>query len=48
MSKQKEGGKTRKYGRAGRKRAAKGRPLSLYIRGKISGEQYFKLVGKSH
>ena len=41
--KAKTGGKgQRKYGRSKRKDAAKGTPFSLFVRGKITGEEYFK------
>jgi hypothetical protein len=43
MANKKAGGKgQRKYGRSGRKQARKGSPISLFVRGKISGEEYFK------
>jgi hypothetical protein len=45
MAKIKAGGKgQRKYGRSKRKDAAKGNPISLFVRNKISAEVYFKLV----
>lgn len=43
--KKKAGGKgQRKYGRTQRKLARRGSPISLFVRGKISGEEYFKLT----
>lgn len=40
----KRGGE-RKKGRSKRKRENRGKPLSLYVRGKITFEQYWKLIG---
>ena len=46
--KAKTGGKgQRKYGRSKRKDAAKGNPMSLFVRNKISAEVYFKLINHS-
>lgn len=39
-------GKSRKMGRENRKRLRKGSPISLYVRGKISFEQYRKQTTK--
>jgi hypothetical protein len=36
--------KGRKIGRKARKQAARMKPCSLYVRGKISAEEYFKLI----
>ena len=44
------GGKRRsgnmKYGREKKKAARKGTPISLFVRGKISGEQYFRFTNQ--
>jgi hypothetical protein len=45
LSKAKSGKKTRKHGRSLRKANAKSKPLSKYVRGKISFEQYYKESG---
>lgn len=46
--KAKIGGKgQRKYGRSKRKFSAKGNPISLFVRNKISGEEYFKLSNQA-
>jgi hypothetical protein len=36
------GGKNRKIGRSKRKAEGRGKPLSLFVRNKISAEEYFK------
>lgn len=50
MAKRKPGGvkqkNKRKYGREKRKATRKGSPISLFVRGKISGEQYFKITNQ--
>jgi hypothetical protein len=37
----------RKHGRQKRKSAGKGNPVSLYARGKITAEHYFKITNQS-
>lgn len=37
----------RKFGRAKRKVNGRGNPISLFVRNKISAEQYFKLTNQS-
>jgi len=46
MSKNKAGG-CRKSGRSERKKKNKGNPISLYVRGKITAENYFKLTNQT-
>lgn len=41
----KQGKNTRKHSRGKRKAAGRNNPLSLYVRGLISAEQYLKLTG---
>ena len=47
---QRNGGKRRsgakKYGRQKKKDSRRGSPISQFARGKISGEQYFKLTNQ--
>ena len=45
MAKQKVGGNSRKIGRSTIKKAGKGKACSLYVRDKITFEQYAKLAG---
>ena len=40
----KQGKKSRKHGREIKKKSRKGTPLSLYVRGKISFNQYQQLT----
>ena len=42
MGKQAKSGDCKTAGRAKRKREGHNKPLSLYVRGKISAERYFK------
>jgi hypothetical protein len=47
-TKAKAGGKgQRKYNRSKKKAAGRGNPISLFVRGKISGEEYFKLTNQA-
>ena len=36
-----------KYGRQKKKASRYGSPISLFVRGKINGEQYFKMTGQA-
>ena len=46
--KAKTGGKgQRKYGRSKKRAAAKGNAISLFARGKITGEEYFKQTNQA-
>jgi len=40
------GGSNKKKGRSARKAKGRTQPLSRYVRGRISGETYFKLSGQ--
>lgn len=46
QSKKRQHGCTRKCGRAERKAKSRTKPLSLYVRGIISAESYFKQTGQ--
>ena len=46
MAKKAGGPGAKKYGRQKKKNAAKGSPLSLFAKGKISGAEYFKLINQ--
>lgn len=39
-----KGGKNKKYGRNKRKAVRKGSPISLFVRGRISAQDYWKLI----
>lgn len=44
----KTGGKgQKKYGRTKKKTAAKGNPIALFVRGKISAAEYFKQTNQT-
>jgi len=43
---QKAKAKGRKIGRSQKKIKGRGNPIALYIRGKISAEEYFRLTGQ--
>ena len=47
MSNQKAGG-CKKSGRTERKRKNRGNPISLFVRGKITAENYFKLTNQTY
>lgn len=47
MAKKHAGGGHKKHGRNQRKQANRGGATSLFVRGKISAEIYFKMTGQS-
>jgi hypothetical protein len=47
MAKKQKGGSQKKIGRSKRKAANRGTPISMFTRGKISAEEYFKLTAQT-
>lgn len=46
MAKKQGGAGAKKYGRTGKKAARRGSPISLFVRNKISGQEYFKQINQ--